>query len=262
VKHDHEHPSGHDQPAPDAVVDVTVNGSRRTGPLSRRAAMQWVMGAVAASALPNKLLGQTTGAPPKQQSSKEVGRAIPPQELAAKQPDPTGGGYGTDPKLVKDYKPGEVWPLTLNEPQKKTAAALADAIIPKDELGPAASEVGVVEMIDEWVSAPYPQQQSDRPVILAGLALLENESLDRFNRRFEALSPEQRSALCDDICFEPRARPEHKKLARFFDKFRDLTASAYYATPPGWQAIGYVGNTPLVEFTGPPQEVLERLGLT
>jgi hypothetical protein len=139
---------------------------------------------------------------------------------------------------------------------------LADTIIQKDDLGPAASEVGVVEMIDEWVSAPYPQQKSDRPVVLDGLALLENESLDRFNKRFGDLSPEQRKAICDDICFAPNAKPPHKKLARFFDKFRDLTASAYYATPAGWQAIGYVGNTPLVEFTGPPPEVLERLGLS
>jgi len=87
-------------------------------------------------------------------------------------------------------------------------------------------------------------------------------SLADFNRRFEALTGDQRKAICDDICFEPKAKPEHKKLARFFDKFRDLTASAYYATPPGWKAIGYVGNTPLVEFTGPPPEVLERLGLS
>jgi hypothetical protein len=248
-------------PKAEPVVDVTIKGERPAGPVSRRAAMQWVMGAVAASALPNKLRGQTTGAPPKQQASKEEGRAIVSQEPAAKQPDPTGEGYGTDPKLVKDYRPGEVWPLTLNEPQKKTAAALADTIIPGDKLGPAASEVGVVEMIDEWVSAPYPQQKSDRPVILGGLALLENESLDRFGKRFEALSADQRKAVCDDVCFEPKAKPEHKKLAQFFDKFRDLTASAYYATPAGWKAIGYVGNTPLVEFTGPPPEVLERLGL-
>ena len=243
-------------------VEVTVNGSRPAGPVTRRAAMQWVMGAVAASSLPNKLLGQATGDPAKQ-SSKEEGRAILSQELAAKQPDPDyPGGYGTDPKLVKDYKPGEVWPLTFNGPQKKTAAALADTIIPADDLGPAASEAGVVEMIDEWVSAPYPQQKSDRPIVLDGLGMLENESLDRFNRRFGDLTDEQRRAICDDICFAPAAKPRHKKLARFFDKFRDLCASAYYATPAGWKAIGYVGNTPLVEFTGPPPEVLERLGLS
>ena len=85
--------------------------------------------------------------------------------------------------------------------------------------------------------------------------------LDRFGRRFWQLSQEERHAICDRICFVPAAQPRLKKLATFFDKFRDLTASAYYATPAGWQAIGYVGNTPLVEFLGPPPEVLERLGL-
>jgi hypothetical protein len=245
----------------DDVVELTVSGQKR-GPLSRRAAMQWVMGAVAASALPNKLRGQTTGAPPKQQSSKEEGRAIPSQELAAKQPDPVfAGGYGTDPKLMKDYQPGDVWPLTFNEPQKKSAAALADTIIPKDRLGPAASEVGVVEMIDEWISAPYPQQKSDRPVVLDGLSLLENEALDRFGKHFRDLDEKQRHAICDDICFASKAQPKFRKLADFFEKFRDLCASAYYATPAGWQAIGYVGNTALAEFTGPPPEVLKRLGV-
>ena len=248
----------HDK-ANDAPVELTVNGERK-GPVSRRMAMQWVMGAVAASALPDKLRGQTTGDPPKQ-SAKEEGRAVVSQELAARQPDPTGEGYGTDPKLLKDYTPGDLWPLTFNAAQKRTAAALADTIIPTDALGPAASEVGVVEMIDEWISAPYPEQRSDRPVVLDGLALLENESLDRFNKRFAALSPQQRKAICDDICFEPSAPPRLRKLAGFFAKYRDLCARAYYATPAGWKAIGYVGNVPLVEFTGPPAEVLERLGL-
>jgi hypothetical protein len=39
-------------------------------------------------------------------------------------------------------------------------------------------------------------------------------------------------------------------------------AGAYYATPAGWKAIGYVGNTPLTSFDGPPAEVLEKLGVT
>ena len=36
---------------------------------------------------------------------------------------------------------------------------------------------------------------------------------------------------------------------------------AYYGTPAGWKAIGYVGNTPLASFDGPPQEVLDRVGV-
>ena len=232
-------------------VALTVHG-RRTGGVSRREAMQWVLGAVAASALP------TAGA-----LAQEVGRTVTPQENAAKVPDPAfPGGYGTDPKLLKVYKPGDVWPLTLTEPQRATAKTLADLIIPKDDLGPAASEVGVVEMLDEWISAPYPQQRADRPIVLNGLAWIEAESGKRFGKTFTELSADQHRAICDDICFAPQAKPELREAAGFFSRFRSICAAAYYGTPPGWAAIGYVGNTPLVSFEGPPDEVLKRLDVT
>ena len=235
----------------DAIVPVTVKGERR-GPISRREAIQWVMGAVAASALPAPGLAQ------------EVGRTPIPQEQAAKQPDPLyKGGYGTDPNLPKVYKPGDVWPLTMTDAQKKTASALADTILPADQYGPAASEVGVVEMIDEWVSAPYPQQKGDRPVILEGLAWMDAESARRFGegKTFADLSEQERRAICDRICFAGKAKGDDRKPTEFFARFRSLCAGAYYATPAGWKAIGYVGNVPLEKFEGPPPEVLERLGL-
>ena len=61
---------------------------------------------------------------------------------------------------------------------------------------------------------------------------------------------------------EAAAKPEFRKAAEFFNRFRSLCAAAYYATPPGWEAIGYVGNVALAKFDGPPPEVLERLGVT
>jgi hypothetical protein len=225
-------------------VAITVQG--RSQP-SRRQAIQWVLGAVAASALPATILAQ------------EVGRTVTPQENAAHQPNPTGKGYGTDPDLLKTYKPGDLWPLTFTPDQKKTAVALADTIIPNDALGPAASEVGIPEMIDEWISAPYPQQLSDRPIILTGLAWLEVESTKRFTKNFADLSAAQKQQICDDICHPPAAKPEFQKPAMFFANFRSLCAAAYYATPAGWAAIGYVGNVALPSFDGPPPEVLKKL---
>ena len=38
--------------------------------------------------------------------------------------------------------------------------------------------------------------------------------------------------------------------------------AAAYATPAGWEAIGYVGNVALPKFDGPPAEVLAKLGVT
>ena len=56
-------------------------------------------------------------------------------------------------------------------------------------------------------------------------------------------------------------KPEFKKGAAFFSKFRSLAASAYYGTDAGWKAIGYVGNISLATFDGPPPEVLAQLGV-
>jgi hypothetical protein len=170
-------------------------------------------------------------------------------------------GYGPDPDLVKFYKPGDAWPLTFTPAQAKTATALADVMLPADDFGPAASTLRVADYIDEWISAPYPQQQKDRPGIVEGLAWLESESQKRFQKDFAALSADQHRAICDDICWTADAKPEFKKAAEFFLNFRALANAAYYGTPDGWKAVGYVGNIPLPSFDGPPPEVLAKLGL-
>jgi len=68
-------------------------------------------------------------------------------------------GYGTDPNLTQEWRAGGPWPLTLGVAARLTTMALCDLIIPADDVSPAASSVGVVEFIDEWISAPYPQQR-------------------------------------------------------------------------------------------------------
>ena len=116
------------------------------------------------------------------------------------------------------------------------------------------------DYIDEWVSAPYAVQVSDRGVIVPGLAWMEEESQRRFTKKFAALSVAEQSAIADDICLVSAAKPEFRKAAAFFAKFRALAASAYYGTEAGWKAIGYVGNMALARFDGPPPEVLEMAG--
>lgn len=171
-------------------------------------------------------------------------------------------GYGTDPRLNRVYKPGELWPLTLPPFMRQATAALCDVIIPADEHSPSASSVGVVDFIDEWISAPYEAQRADRKTILEGLGWLEIESKTRFKQFFVDLAPAQKAAICDDICYLPRAKPEFQEAAKFFATFRDLTAGGFYTTPAGSKDIRYVGNVALERFDGPPPEVLRKLGLT
>ena len=208
--------------------------------LDRRTAVKWMLTAAAGAVV----LGRPS-----------FGRSVPPAAA------PSGQGYGTDADLTKEYKPGDLWPLTLSDTQHRTAAALCAMIIPADEKSPSAASVGVHDFIDEWISAPYPDQQKDRPVVLAGLDWIDAEARRRFGKGFADLDERQAAAICDELCHAPDAKPEFAQAARFFARYRDLTAGGFYTTPVGMKDLQYIGNTPLAEFMGPPPEVLQKLGL-
>lgn len=185
-----------------------------------------------------------------------------PWRAAAASPAATAAtGYGPDPDLLKAYAPGDLWPLTLSPELRKTAAALCDAIIPEDDRSPAASAVGVVDFIDEWISAPYPRQREDRALIVDGLEWLDADSRRRFGEVFAAVDAAGRAAICDDICYWPEAMPPFSRPARFFARYRDLTAGGFYTSVAGTRDLRYVGNVPLARFDGPPPEVLKAAGL-
>jgi len=173
----------------------------------------------------------------------------------------TARGYGTDPNLLTVYHPGDIWPLTLTATQRRLAGILADIVIPADDHSPSASAIGVVDFIDEWVSAPYPDSQRDRPIVLDGFTWLDAEGARRFGKGFADLSAAQRDSICADICDESRVAPERRAAARFFALYRDLTAGGFYSTPLGRQDLGYIGNVALAHFDGPPAELLKKLNL-
>ncbi len=170
-------------------------------------------------------------------------------------------GYGTDPKLQTPHSPGMYWPLTLSPIQRRCATALSDVIIPADQFSPSASSVGVVDFIDEWISAPYPDQVADRAIVIPGLAWVDAEAQRRYGHDFAALDASGQDAICKDICYQPEASAQFQQGAVFFARFRDLTAGGFYTSPAGTKDLGYVGNMPLAKFDGPPPEVLKQAGL-
>jgi len=175
---------------------------------------------------------------------------------------PAGKGYGTDPDLMKPYKPGDFWPLTLTDAQRRDTAALCDIIIPAEGSHPSASAVGVTDFIDEWASAPYPDNVRDRPVILDGLAWVAAESQKRYGTSFADATAAQRLELCEVMAPEAAKDSDLHAAAKFFRRIRDLTSSGYFSTPPGMRDLGYVGNVPSATFDGPPADLIARLGLT
>jgi Gluconate 2-dehydrogenase subunit 3 len=202
--------------------------------IDRRTALKWVMAAGAALRMQGTALAAGTTAAP--------------------------AGYGKDPDLLKVYEAGALWPLTFTREQRALASVLCDTIIPADDRSPAASELGVVDFIDEWISAPYKDQVADRRTVLQGFAWLDAEAKRRHAMPFAKLDAAQRKALCDDIGAK-KVETRFAQAAKFFDRYRSLTAGGFYTTPVGMKDLRYVGNVATTTFEGPPASVLKQLEL-
>jgi gluconate 2-dehydrogenase gamma chain len=176
----------------------------------------------------------------------------------ATEPPPKGSRDPADPDLVN---PTLLWEKVLTREELETAAAVCDVILPADDRSPAASKVGTHEFVDEWVSAPYPRQKEDRQIVRGGLAWINTESNRRFGRPFKQLSAVQKTAICDDIADEEKARKNMKAGALFFARMRYLAMLGFYTTLEGMKDIGFVGNMPTADWKGPPEAVLKRLKL-
>lgn len=231
----------------------TDDGMKRPG-LTRRESLRRVALFAATSALP---FGCTIATSVEETSPWSWPR-LPPV---------TAAGYGTDPDLIHPVAP---WPRRFDSRDRALVSALADILIPAEGDIPAASGAGVVDVLDEWVSAPYPEQQADRELLFAGFQWLDHEARRRHGRDFAALRELEQIALVDAIAFPERAvSPALDDAVRFMSRFRFLVAGMFYSSPEGIRELGYVGNVPITgEWPGPTDEAmahlreqLERLGL-
>lgn len=170
----------------------------------------------------------------------------------------SGPKYGQDPDLVNPVTP---WPRTLSADQLNLIAHLSDMICPADEGGLSATQVGVPEVIDEWVSAPYESQQNDRVLILNGLQWLDDEAGRRFNKSFIEASAGEQVQIIDDIAFEAKAIDlQFEQAVFFFAKIRTLVFGGYFTSPEGMEDIGYMGNVAILgDYPGPTEEAKAHL---
>ena len=221
------------------------------GAVTRRAALK-VLGA--AASLP--ILDNFTASEAEAQATQTKPPAAAPSQPKSLASGPRGTAW--DPDLLR---PKKDWPRKLNATELATLAALCDMIIPADEKSPSASKVGAPAYINEYVSAPLDNSARDLVRVRGGVSWLNLESQKRFGKVFTGLTNAQKTAICDDICFPPKAKPEFLTGARFFSLVRNLTATAFYTTDEGMKDIGYIGNVASLNWGPPPPAVLKHLGL-
>ena len=130
---------------------------------------------------------------------------------------------------------------------------LCDIVLPAEPPHPSAGAIGVDTFLDEWVSAPYPQMQADRKVILSGLAALDDATRAQWGVPFVNADLSQQTTMFDGCCAGNQAQ------VAFSKRLIELVCAGYYTTREGHAAIGYAGNVGLPEFLGPPPYVLRVL---
>ncbi|HUQ89979.1 MAG TPA: gluconate 2-dehydrogenase subunit 3 family protein [Vicinamibacterales bacterium] len=140
----------------------------------------------------------------------------------------------------------------------KLVRTLADIIIPKDERSGSASDAGVPEFMDFMMVDQPPRQVAMR----GGLAWLDNECQQRFDKTFLDCVDAERHAVLDDIAWPEKARPEFSHGVAFFNSFRDLTASGFWTTRMGIDDLQYMGNRSVARWNGCPPEALKKLGVS
>jgi hypothetical protein len=138
-----------------------------------------------------------------------------------------------------------------------TIVALGDLIIPKDDRSGSASDSGAPEFIDHIVSVQPERQVAAR----GGLVWLDTECRRRFDKTFLAATDAERRQVLDDIAYPAKADRRFSHGVRFFNGMRDLVAAGFWSSRMGVKDIGYMGNVPVAEWTGAPQNVLDHIGL-
>lgn len=219
-------------------------GATRRQTIAWTAAAAGVLG-VSGAALMSRYHGgaedETTVAPPGDAANKTD--VTGPFDAAYDEGAPQSDGYGRDPDLITPRR--DLWPRTVSAPQLAVIDALADAILPGDETRPAPSSLGIADFFSEWLSAPYPDQRADRALILPLIDALIDEG-------FVEAPPDAQLAKVEALHAAGDAEPA-------FDRFRRLTAGAYYTTPEGAAIMGFIGNEPSTSFAGPPEDVITHL---
>ena len=161
-------------------------------------------------------------------------------------------------KATVARKAGRFQAQFFTDHEYETVRILVDLIIPADDRSGSATDVGVPEFMDYMMIDQPPMQTPMR----GGLAWMDTYCEEQFEEKFAGCSETQRTQVLDALAYPEDADPELSHGVSFFNSFRDLTASGFWTTKEGMDDLGFVGNTVVQNWTGAPEEEIERLGLS
>ena len=148
-------------------------------------------------------------------------------------------------------------PKVFTPAEWRTARVLVDIVIPRDARSGSATDAKVPEFMDVFMET----RENMRTWMRTGLTWLDDECRKRFNKTFVDCDDAQRKAVLDDIAWPRRARQEMQAGVRFFNNFRNFTASGFWSSKMGVDDLQYMGNRPMAQWNGCPAPALNKLGV-
>jgi hypothetical protein len=139
----------------------------------------------------------------------------------------------------------------------RTTRTLVDLVIPRDARSGSATDAGVPEFMDFMLG----ERPAMRQWMREGLAWLDVECERRYGKPFRDCPRAQQTAILDDIAWPRRARSEMQAGVRFFNNFRNFTASGFFSSRIGVADLRYMGNQVLASWNGCPPAALRKLGV-
>jgi hypothetical protein len=211
--------------------------------LSRRQTMAWMLSAAAVAG----------ARPAMAQVVSAASRAAAPWPVLKLAPLP-GVGYGTDPDTMNPKAP---WPLILAKAHRALINRIGDIVLPADALSKGAGALDIAAFFDEWISAPYPNQQEDRPKFLALLLWLDAQSRLTTGVEFVLAEPVAQSRMLDALLAYEGVPAEAGDI---FAWFRVLMIMGYYSLPETLAVAGLAPEEPILgDYPGPTPEAMTHL---
>ncbi len=145
---------------------------------------------------------------------------------------------------LAQQSPPATTPSALSDAQLRLLAAIVDRIIPKDELGPSASECDVPIYINRALGDYL---AGEKPAFIEGLESTDALARRTHNAAFIDLTPEQRDAVL--MSMDNGTADGFPNARAFFNRARRLAMEGMFGDPyyggnknfAGWDLIKYPG---------------------
>ncbi len=141
-------------------------------------------------------------------------------------------------------------PQFFSAPEYRTVEILTELIIPTDDQ-PGAKGAQVARYIDFVVFSAAEFEPQLQKEWIAGLALLERLSSEKYGHAFRDLTAAQQEALLTEMSApEHDPKTSHEGFA-FYRQVKEMTVEGFYTSKIGLvDVLGYMGRTYLSEFPG------------